>query len=165
MGGTPFVCLQPQYSLLARTIEAEILPTCARHGLGVMTWSPLGSGLLTGRYKPADMQPDSRLGRLLASPVPMANKWAQDLLTERNLRIVEEARRVAADLGTTTPAVALAWLSGRPGVTSVILGPRTLRHLEENLEALELKLPAELARRLDEISSPSNDPVNGMSPA
>ncbi|KAA2261932.1 aldo/keto reductase [Solihabitans fulvus] len=162
-GGTPFVALQPQYSLISRVIEAEIVPTAQRHGLGLMTWSPLGSGVLTGRYKEnVTPEPESRMGRLLASPAPQANRWARELLTERNLRIAEEAGKVAAELGTTTAAVALAWVRDRPGVSSVIVGPRTLEQLEQNLAGLDLDLPKELAARLDEVSQPENGPVNGL---
>ncbi len=153
-GGTPFVSLQSQYSLLARGIEPELLPTCERHGLGTLTWSPLGGGVLTGRYV-RDAAPDrtSRIGRLLNSPSPLARAWAKDLLTERNLDIADETARIAGDLGTTSTAVALAWLRQRPGVTSVIIGPRTLDQLDENLEGFTLQLPADAIARLDGISA------------
>ncbi|WP_406095916.1 aldo/keto reductase [Kitasatospora purpeofusca] len=153
-GGTPFVSLQSQYSLLARGIEPELLPTCERHGLGTLTWSPLGGGVLTGRYL-RDTAPDrtSRIGRLLNSPSPLARAWAEDLLTERNLDIADESARIAADLGTTSTAVALAWLRQRPGVTSVIIGPRTLDQLDENLAGFTLQLPADAIARLDGISA------------
>ncbi|WP_406115187.1 aldo/keto reductase [Kitasatospora purpeofusca] len=153
-GGTPFVSLQSQYSLLARGIEPELLPTCERHGLGTLTWSPLGGGVLTGRYL-RDTAPDrtSRIGRLLNSPSPLARAWAEDLLTERNLDIADETARIAADLDTTSTAVALAWLRQRPGVTSVIIGPRTLDQLDENLAGFTLQLPADAIARLDGISA------------
>ncbi|GAA2781994.1 aldo/keto reductase [Kitasatospora sp. CM 4170] len=152
-GGTRFVSLQSQYSLLARGIEPEILPTCERHGLGTLTWSPLGGGVLTGRYV-RDDTPDraSRIGRLLNSPSPLARAWAKDLLTERNLDIAEEAAKIAAGLGSTSTAVALAWVRQRPGVTSVIIGPRTLDQLTGNLAGFALDLPADAIARLDEIS-------------
>ncbi|WP_405495470.1 aldo/keto reductase [Nocardia sp. NBC_00511] len=158
-GGTPFTALQAQYSLVARTIEAEILPTSHRHGLGVTAWSPLGSGVLTGRYR-GSRPAGSRLDRLLASPVPMAHRWAGDLLTERNLGIADEVARVAAKLETSAVAVALAWVAGRAGIASTLIGPRTVEQLEENLT--EIALPAELAERLDTLSAPTNGPVNGM---
>lgn len=160
VAGTGFVCLQPQYSLVARSIEAEILPVCRRHGLGAMTWSPLGSGVLAGRYDDADA--DSRIRHLLASPAPQAGAWARSLVTERSLRIAAEVVSVAAELGTTAAAVALSWVRTRPGVTSVILGPRTLDHLRQHLAGLELELPEAVLHRLDEISHPANSPVNGL---
>ncbi|MET7771197.1 aldo/keto reductase [Nocardia sp. NPDC005366] len=155
VGGTPFTVLQAQYSLVARTIEAEILPTCHRHGLGVTAWSPLGSGVLTGRYRDAVPAADSRLGRLLASPVPMANRWAGELLTDRNLRIADEVVRVAAELGTTAVAVALSWVGSRAGISSILIGPRTVEQLDENLT--EIPLPTELAEHLDELSALSHE--------
>ena len=162
IGATPFISLQPQYSLIARAIEAEILPVCARHGLGTLVWGPLGGGILTGRYhRSADPQPDTRVGRLLASGDPRARQWANDQLTDRNLDIASEIGKVAAELDTTPAAVALAWVRNRPGVTSVIIGPRTVEQLHQNLTAFELELPPELLSRLDEASGPAPTPVNG----
>ncbi|MFE7599499.1 aldo/keto reductase [Streptomyces sp. NPDC057494] len=155
-GGTRFISLQSQYSLLARGIEPEILPACERHGLGALTWSPLGGGVLTGRYA-RDATPDrtSRIGRLLNSPSPLARAWAEDLLTEHNLDIANEAAKIAAALGSTSTAVALAWVRQRPGVTSVIIGPRTLDQLAGNLAGFALDLPADAIARLDDISAAS----------
>ncbi|MFC9590044.1 aldo/keto reductase [Streptomyces sp. NPDC056944] len=155
-GGTRFISLQSQYSLLARGIEPEILPACERHGLGALTWSPLGGGVLTGRYV-RDATPDrtSRIGPLLNSPSPLARAWAKDLLTEHNLDIANEAAKIAAALGSTSTAVALAWVRQRPGVTSVIIGPRTLDQLAGNLAGFALDLPADAIARLDDISAAS----------
>lgn len=160
VGGTPFTVLQAQYSLVARTIEAEILPTCRSHGLGVTAWSPLGSGLLTGRHLDAPPGQDSRLGRLQSSQLPMANRVARDLLTERNLRIAAEVSRIAAELGTSAVAVALAWVTGRADISSVLIGPRSLEQLEGNL--VEVRMEPEITERLDAVSAPANEPVNGM---
>ncbi|WP_248963751.1 aldo/keto reductase [Sphaerisporangium perillae] len=165
-GGTPFISLQPQYSLIRRGIEAEILPACERHGLGALVWSPLGGGVLAGRYaagvRPGD---DSRLGRLLVLPAPSARAWVEDLLNARTLAVAAEVGKVAAELGTTSAAVALAWVRERPGVTSVIIGPRTVAQLEGNLAGFGLDLPPEAVVRLDEVSR-SDDlmPVTGMLP-
>ncbi|MBP2702517.1 aldo/keto reductase [Microbispora sp. RL4-1S] len=164
LGATPFVSLQSQYSLLARGIEAEILPTSRRHGLGTLVWSPLGGGVLTGRYRRgAAPGADTRMGRLRASTLPMARAWADGLLNEPNLEIADQVVKVAADLVATPAAVALAWVRRRPGVTSVIIGPRTLEQFHGNLAGFTLDLPAEVIGRLDEISrSASLVPVNGM---
>jgi aryl-alcohol dehydrogenase-like predicted oxidoreductase len=163
LGATPFISLQAQYSLIARAIEAEILPVCAHQGLGTLVWSPLGGGILAGRYRPgADPQPDTRVGRLLASGDPRARKWANDQLTDRNLEIAEEVGKVATELDTTPAAIALAWVRSRPGVTSVIIGPRTVEQLQQNLTAFDLELPAELVSRLDEASGPAPTPVTGV---
>ncbi|WP_326796911.1 aldo/keto reductase [Streptomyces sp. NBC_01808] len=163
-GATPFISLQPQYSLLARTIETEILPVCRRHGLGTLVWSPLGGGVLTGRYRSgAAPDADTRMGRLQASPLPMARAWAAGLLNEPNLAIADEVERTATELGTTPTAVALAWVRRHPDVTSVIVGPRTVEQLEGNLQGLDFELPPEARARLDEVSRPAvRTPVNGM---
>ncbi|MFJ3791473.1 aldo/keto reductase [Kitasatospora sp. NPDC090091] len=152
--GTRFVSLQHQYSLLAQSIEPEIRPTCERHGLGTLIWSPLGDGVLTGRYA-RDATPDrsSRIGRLMDSPSPLAQAWGNELLAERNLDIADEVAKIAAALGSTSTAVALAWVRQRPGVTSVILGPRTLDQLTGNLTGFALDLPSDTIARLDEISA------------
>jgi aryl-alcohol dehydrogenase-like predicted oxidoreductase len=160
VGGTPLISLQPQYSLLARTIEAETLPVCQRHGLGTMVWSPLGGGVLSGRYTPgAAPGADTRMGRLKASPSPTARAWADEFLNERNLQIASEVAPVAAELGTTSTAVALAWICQRPGIDSVIIGPRTLDQLNGNLAGFTLDLPADTVAHLDEISRPGQSPA------
>jgi aryl-alcohol dehydrogenase-like predicted oxidoreductase len=163
VGGTRFVSLQPQYSLIARDIEAEVLPTCERHGLGTLVWSPLGGGVLTGRYRrDAEPDPDSRVARLRTSEVTQARRYGEQMLAVRSLDIADEVGRVAAELGSTPTAVALAWVSRRPAVTSVIVGPRTLDHLTGNLAGFALDLPAEAVQRLDAISwSDTIQPVNG----
>jgi aryl-alcohol dehydrogenase-like predicted oxidoreductase len=163
-GTTPFISLQPQYSLVARGVEAEILPTCERHGLGTLVYSPLGGGVLTGRYRrDTDPDADSRMGLLLRSDLPVGRAWARELLRDRNLDIAEEVTKVAAELGTTPTAVALAWVRRRPGVTSVIIGPRSVEQLRGNLRGLALDLPAEATDRLDEVSRCTTiAPVNGM---
>lgn len=165
-GGTPLISLQPQYSLLARAIEAEILPACARHGLGTLVWGPLGGGVLTGRYRRGGTpDPDSRISRLINSAVPGAPEWARDQLGERNLDIAEEVVRIGAELGTTPAAVALAWVRGRPGITVVIVGPRTVDQYRQNQAGLELELPDDAVARLDEISGPAPAPVTGTGSA
>jgi aryl-alcohol dehydrogenase-like predicted oxidoreductase len=161
---TPFISLQPQYSLIARSIEAEILPTCQRHGLGTLIWSPLGGGVLAGRYR-RDSTPDAdtRIGRLKASPLPMASAWADSMLNERNLTIADEVAKTAAGLSTTPAAIALAWLRQQPDVTSVIVGPRTTDQLNGNLAGLALDLPSGAVTHLNEISSSATAaPINGM---
>ena len=152
-GGTGFVSLQPQYSLLARDIEVEVLPVCHRHGLGTLVYSPLGGGVLAGRYRRGAVpEPDTRIHRLRQMAAPAARQVADSMVSARNLDIAEEVGKVAAALDTTPTAVALAWVRSRPGVTSVIIGPRTVDQLEENLAGFRLDLPDELAGRLDDIS-------------
>jgi aryl-alcohol dehydrogenase-like predicted oxidoreductase len=153
--GTPFVALQPQYSLVTRTIEAEILPVCERHGLGVAVYSPLAGGVLAGRYRrDAEPDPGTRMGKLLAMPQPAAHRWAATMLTDRNLAIAEEVGRVARSIGATPTAVALAWTAARPGITSVIVGPRTEEQLGQILAGFDLDLPAEAIAHLTAGSEP-----------
>jgi aryl-alcohol dehydrogenase-like predicted oxidoreductase len=149
---TPFISLQPPYSLVARDIEADTLPTCIRHGVGTLVYSPLGGGVLTGKYQAGEPAPvDSRAGR---SGATARVNWASRMLTERNLTIAEEVSKVAAELDTTPTAVAIAWVLGRRGVTSVIIGPRTFQQYEENLPGFDLALDEEVVRRLNTVSRP-----------
>jgi aryl-alcohol dehydrogenase-like predicted oxidoreductase len=164
LGGTPFVSLQANYSLIAREIEAEILPVCARHGLGTLAYSPLASGVLIGRYR-RDLEPDAgtRLSHWAALPAPMARAWVANLLADRHFDIADEVAAVAAELGTVPAAVALAWVRDRPGVTSIVIGPRSMDQLAGNLAGLEVDLPAALRSRLDTVSRPAiTQPVTGQ---
>jgi aryl-alcohol dehydrogenase-like predicted oxidoreductase len=150
-GLSPFVSLQPQYSLVERSIEVELLPFCVSAGLGVLPWGPLGAGFLTGRYeRGTDPDPDSRIG--------YAGDDLEEALhrrgTEANFRAVDEARAVAEELGATVPQVAIAWLLHQPGVTAPILGPRTLDQLEDLLPAAALALSAEHLERLGRWTAP-----------
>ena len=150
--GTPFVALQPPYSLLSRDIETDVLPACQRHGLGTLVYSPLGGGMLSGKYKQGeDPAADTRLGRRARAGV----NWAANILTNRNFEIVEEVGKVAEELGSTPSAVSLAWCLSRRGVTSVIIGPRTEEQQDECLAGFELDLPQETLKRLSDASRPS----------
>ncbi len=164
VAGTPLISLQAQYSLLRRDIEAEIRAVCARHTVGIVAWSPLGGGILAGRYRrgraPA---PDTRFGQLMAGgATPTVAAWVDDQLTERNLGIAAEVGTAAAELGTTAAAVALAWVRDRPGVAAVVIGPRTVAQYEQSLPGFELRLPEEVTARLDEVSGPAPAPVTGL---
>ncbi|GGS70427.1 aldo/keto reductase [Nonomuraea spiralis] len=162
VGGTPFVSLQPQYSLIQRVVEAEILPACRRLGLGAVVYGALGGGVLTGRYRRGELpDPDSRMGRLLGAAMPGATRWAESLLNDRNLAVAEGLAEVASGLGADPAAVALAWVASRTGVTSVLLGPRSVGQLRENLAAFDLTLPPEATARLDELSDPALTPADG----
>ena len=150
--GTPFVSLQPRYSLITREIEADILPACQRHGLGTLVYSPLGGGMLSGKYKQGeDPAADTRLGRRARAGV----NWGAAILTSRNFAIVEEVAKVAEELGSTPSAVSLAWCLTRRGVTSAIIGPRTQKQQDECLAGFELDLPREAVKRLSDASRPA----------
>jgi len=148
----PFISLQPRYSLIARDIEADVLPACGRQGLGTLVYSPLGGGLLTGKYKEGqDPTQGTRYARNAA--------WASGVLNERNFKIVDAVKQTAKELDTTPTAVALAWVLSRNNVTCAIIGPRTLAQLKENLVGFELKLPPETIKRLSDASRPLGTPV------
>jgi aryl-alcohol dehydrogenase-like predicted oxidoreductase len=145
IGGTPFVSLQPRYSLLARDIEADVLPACGRQGLGTLVWSPLGGGVLTGKYS-RDSAPaaDTRYARL--------SVLTAQGISPRHFDIAEKVGDIAGELGTTSTAVALAWVLGRRHVTSAIIGPRTFEQYEQNMLGFELQLPADAVQALNAIS-------------
>ncbi|GIH07772.1 aldo/keto reductase [Rhizocola hellebori] len=148
--GAAFISLQANYSLIARAVETEILPTCQRHGLGVLAYSPLGSGLLAGRYQ-RGAAPDhgSRLAQWAAMPSPVARAFVAGLLAERHFDVADEVAAVAAELETDPATVALAWVASRPDITSVILGPRSAGQLAANLTGLATSLPQAILERLD----------------
>jgi aryl-alcohol dehydrogenase-like predicted oxidoreductase len=149
VGGTPLVSLQPQYSLIWRDIELDVLPTATRHGMGVIVWSPLGGGMLTGKYAKGGALPE---GRLSQGSDLHAEGMRALTLTDRNYEIVAQVDTVAKELQSTSTAVSLAWLLGRPGVTSVIIGPRTVDQLAQNLAGFDLTLPLESAKSLSRSS-------------
>jgi aryl-alcohol dehydrogenase-like predicted oxidoreductase len=151
-GGTPLVSLQPQYSLIWRDIELDILPTATRHGMAVIVWSPLGGGMLTGKYAKDRVPPDD--GRLSQGDDMEAQGMRMLTFTDRNYAVVDEVQAVAGELGTTATAVSLAWLLRRPGITSLIIGPRTQDQLADNLAGFDLDLPRESSRRLSAVSRP-----------
>ncbi len=144
-GWAPFVSLQPQYSLVERSIETEILPFCRAAGLGVLPWGPLGAGFLTGRYSRDEPPPaGSRMGEATDDLEEAPARRA----IERNFAAVDEARAIAEAKGATVSQVALAWLLATPGVTSPIVGPRTFEQLEDLLGASDVSLSAEEYDRL-----------------
>lgn len=147
------VTLQPQYNLLVREVEWEIVPACLDAGLGLLPWSPLGGGWLTGKYRPDS--PPVGATRLGENPDRGVEAYSRRSRQERTWDVVDTVRRVADERGVSMAQVALAWLVDRPGVTSVILGARSLDQLEDNLAAAQLHLhPAEIAA-LEAASDPA----------
>ena len=149
MGVPGPVTLQPQYSLIVREIEWEIVPAVLDAGMGMLPWSPLGGGYLSGKYT-RDTPPsgDTRLGD---NPDRGMEAWERRG-TERTWAIIDAVQKVAEDRGVSMAEVALAWVTDRPGVTSTILGARTLAQLETNLKAADLHLSADETTALDEAS-------------
>ena len=140
-----FDCLQPQYSLIAREVEREILPLCRSESVGVIPWSPLGGGFLTGKYRSGQRPPeDSRLGKV--------DLWNR-LTNDRNYATLEAVEHVAKERGRAVAQVALAWVNQQPGISSVIYGARTEDQNEQNLGAIGLKLEASELAALDKASA------------
>ncbi len=143
---SPFVTLQAQYNLLVREIEREHIPLCREEGLGILPWSPLAGGFLTGKFergKPP--QGGTRLGE-------KSERFARYDL-ERNWKILDAVRGVASELGSTPSAVSLAWLLAKPQVSSVIFGARSIEQLDANLAGAELELSAKHLSALDAASA------------
>ncbi len=143
-----FLCEEPQYSILTRGAERAVLPTCQKYGIGVMVWSPLAGGWLTGKYRKG-------------APVPAGSRaeWSAwiDPTDERKLGVVERLVELAAGIGRPLAHVALAWALNHPAVTSTIIGPRTPQQLEELLGAEELRLDSDVLDAIDAIVPPGVD--------
>jgi len=151
-GRERFVCEQPPYSILVRGIEAEILPTCQKYGMGVIPWSPLGGGWLSGKYrKNADIEVSHRAQRLpqrydLSVPGNQAKLDAADALAN-----------VADKAGLTLVNLAIAFVLNHPAVTAPIIGPRTMEQLETQLEAADVVLSADVLDEIDKIVPPGTN--------
>jgi len=152
-GLTPPVTLQPQYNLLVREIEWEIVPACESTGLGMLPWSPLGGGWLTGKYtKDARPTGATRLGE---NPDRGVEAYDRRSTAQRTWDVIDTVQSVASSRGVTMAQVALAWLVDRPMVTSVILGARTVEQLHDNLGVAGLHLSQDEIARLDAASDPA----------
>jgi aryl-alcohol dehydrogenase-like predicted oxidoreductase len=143
-GWAPLIALQIEYSLLERTVEGELTPMARELGLGVTPWSPLKSGVLSGKYT------RENAGKVQADRGP----WVMSALNDKAYAVIDEIIKVAKSLGTTPARVALAWVQAQPGVTSTIIGARTLQQLDDNLAALDVKLAPEHLTALAEVSKP-----------
>jgi aryl-alcohol dehydrogenase-like predicted oxidoreductase len=146
-GWTPLVALQIEYSLLQRTVEGELIPMSLELGLGVTPWSPLKSGVLSGKYTRENRNTQK------ASRGP----WVESALHEQTYKVLDVLVAVARELDVPPAHVALAWVQGRPGVSSTIIGARTLEQLDQNLAALDVRLRPEQLALLDEVSRPTLD--------
>jgi len=154
----PLIALQIEYSLVERTVEGELIPCAQELGLGVTPWSPLKGGVLTGRYT----------RRNLDTVEPTRGQGVKNTLNERVLTIIDTLVEVAQDAGCTPAQAALAWVNRRPGVTSSIIGARSVEHLRDNFAALRVNLTDAQTARLDAVSKPTlgfpYDFVNRMGP-
>ncbi len=152
-GRERFVCEQPPYSLLHRAIEAEVLPVCERYGMGVIPWSPLAGGWLSGKYsKDGESPGSSRRAQMMPSRYDMSLPANQ-----AKLEAVHAFTDIAEQSGMTLIELALAFVTTHPAVTAAIIGPRTIEQLESQLPALERTLEAEILDRIDEVVAPGTN--------
>ncbi len=150
------VMLQPQYSLLARFVELEIVPACVEYGLGLIPWSPLGGGWLTGKYT-REQRPTGAT-RLGENPARGMEAYEGRRADQQVWDVLDAVREAAEQTGHTMAQVSLAWVADRPAVVAPILGNRTIEQLREALAAADLHLDADLSHRLDGVSRPHVPP-------
>jgi aryl-alcohol dehydrogenase-like predicted oxidoreductase len=151
-GWSRFVALQIEYSLVERSVEHELMPMARALGLGVMPWSPLGGGLLSGKYGTSDLATNDAPGVADTRKGVIASTG---LLNAASLRIAEEVKAVARETGASAAQVALAWTLLNPAVTAPVIGARTLAQAQDNLGALDVKLDPDHVARLDAASRPA----------
>jgi aryl-alcohol dehydrogenase-like predicted oxidoreductase len=142
-GWAPLIALQIEYSLLERTVEGELIPMAQEMGMGVTPWSPLRSGVLSGKYSRDNMKAESK-GR---------EAWIARNVNEHAFKVIDALVAVAKKRDTSAARVALAWVRQRPGVTSTIIGARTMKQLDDNLAALEVTLTGDEIAALDAASN------------
>lgn len=148
LGLNRYVSEQPPYNILDRRIENEIVPMCQRYGLAIIPWSPLGGGLLAGKYPPdGGVPPGSRLEKLA---------YYRERISPRARAAALEVEQVAQDAGMTSAQLGLLWVKEQPGITAPITGPRTMAHLQAALSVLDLKLTADICARIDAINPPGS---------
>ena len=148
-GRERFVSEQPPYSILVRAIEQDVLPTCRRHGIGVIPWSPLAGGWLSGRYRAGRDVPVSRRAEMIPSRYDMSLPG-----NRRKLEAADALAELADEAGITLIELALAFVIRHPAVTAAIIGPRTMEHLESQLTAADVVLSEDVLDRIDEIVPP-----------
>jgi aryl-alcohol dehydrogenase-like predicted oxidoreductase len=147
-----FVCEQPPYSLLVREIEKDVLPTAQRYGMGVIPWSPLAGGWLSGRYRKGEDLPESQRAQRMPGRYDLSDPGNQ-----RKLDAADALAKVADEAGMTLIELALAFVIRHPAVTSAIIGPRTMEHLESQLTAAEVTLSDDVLDKIDEIVPPGTN--------
>jgi len=147
-----FVCEQPPYSILARGIEADVLPTCRRYGMGVIPWSPLGGGWLSGRWRKGQEPPKSSRAERLPHRFDLSLPGNQ-----RKLEIADQLAQLAEEAGHTLIEMALAFVIRHPAVTAAIIGPRTMEQLESQLTAHDVVLSDDVLDRIDELVPPGTN--------
>jgi aryl-alcohol dehydrogenase-like predicted oxidoreductase len=151
-GRERFVCEQPPYSILIRAVEADVLPTCRRYGMGVIPWSPLAGGWLSGGYRKGADLPSSRRAERLPGRYDMSLPGNQ-----RKLEAADALAELAEEAGMTLIEMALAFVIRHPAVTAAIIGPRTMEHLESQLSGAGVALSDDVLDRIDEIVPPGTN--------
>ena len=149
---TRFVCEQPPYSMLVRGIEADILPTCQRHGMGVIPWSPLAGGWLSGKWRKGAAPPSTHRAARMPSRYDLSNP-----VNQRKFEAAEALGALADSAGMSLVHLAVAFVIRHPAVTSAIIGPRTMEQLESQLGAADLTLDTAVLDRIDEIVPPGTN--------
>jgi len=157
-GRERFVCEQPPYSILVRAIEGDVLPTCNRYGMGVIPWSPLAGGWLSGRWRKGEDLPQSARAQRIPARYDMS-----DPANQRKLDAADALAQVAEGAGITLIEMAIAFVIRHPAVTAAIIGPRTMEHLESQLTAADVELTDDVLDEIDEIVPPGTNvnPVDG----
>ncbi len=152
LGLNRFVSEQPPYHLLDRRIERELIPMAQTYGFGLIPWSPLAGGFLTGKYRRGQ-------SREQGTRFAESSEWSDKHFTNRAFDVLELVEQIASEKGCTISQFALAWCAQMPGITSPIIGPRTMEQLEDNLGALDVIITEEDRRRIDELVPPGTEVV------
>jgi aryl-alcohol dehydrogenase-like predicted oxidoreductase len=152
-GYARIVCEQPPYNLLDRRIENELLPMCAEHGIGVITWSPMAMGILAGRYDNADKYPED-------SRAVMRGGFYADRVTQKGIEVGIEFSKIAKHAGLTAAQMAVVWSKDQPGITAPLIGPRMLEQLPEFLDVLDTRLDDESRTACDRLVPPGSAVAN-----
>ncbi|GGL04169.1 aldo/keto reductase family protein [Planomonospora parontospora] len=161
MGFDRLVSNQPQYSMLWRVIEAEVVPLCQKEGLGQVVWSPIAQGVLTGKYLPGQPPPAGS-----RATDPTGGNFISRMLSDDVLTRVQELKPIAADLGLTMAQLAVAWVLQNPNVSSAIVGATKPEQVRDNVKAAGVKLDAEVLKKIDDVLDPivERDPAKTVSP-
>jgi aryl-alcohol dehydrogenase-like predicted oxidoreductase len=146
LGLDRIVSNQPQYNMLWRVIEAEVVPLCEKEGIGQIVWSPIAQGVLTGKYAPGDTPPEGS-----RATDPSGSRFMTDLLTDEVLGAAQRLRPVAADAGLSMAQLAVAWTLQNPNVSAAIVGATRPEQVRDNAVAAGVRLDADIMRRIDEV--------------
>ncbi|MGE0688731.1 MAG: aldo/keto reductase [Dehalococcoidia bacterium] len=149
LGLNRVVCTQPPYNLLDRRIERELVPMCQTYGIGIIPWSPLAGGTLTGRYRRESTPEDARFANAKGTRF-------ERFVNDRMYDVIEDLEALCAEKGVPVSQLALKWVHDRTGVTSAIIGPRTMEQFDDNVAALDVELTEDDLRRIDAIAPPGD---------